>query len=195
MSSQALALARGTHMCCMYRGVDQRDEVLGPYVSEGLRAGHTCFVAVSDGDPGRVRAFRSADAPGDLVVRTAVDKVFSQDTFDIEEILAFWDMTVSTALDEGGAAFVRLSAEATWWLTQLPSVADLMDYEARLKDFASRHPQSILCLYDIDDLGAGVVFEAMKLHPEDLALRPGAGEPLLRGEWLGSTDGLLGACG
>ena len=41
-----------------------------------------------------------------------------------------------------------------------------MDYEARLNDFAARHPQSILCLYDIDELGSGVVFDAMKLHPQ-----------------------------
>lgn len=64
MNSQALELAPGTHLCAMYRGVAQRDEVLGPYVSEGLQAGHTCFVAVSDQDPDRVQAFESADGPG-----------------------------------------------------------------------------------------------------------------------------------
>jgi hypothetical protein len=149
----------------MYRGVAQRDEMLGPYVSEGVQAGHTCFVAVSDQDPDRVHASGSADGPGELIVRTAADQAFSQDNFDIDEILAFWETTVRTALDHDGAPFVRLSAEATWWLTQLPSIAALMDYEARLNDFAALHPQSILCLYDIDDLGAGVVFDAMKVHP------------------------------
>jgi hypothetical protein len=166
MNSQALELAPGTHLCCMYRGVAQRDDLLGPYVSEGLQAGHTCFVAVSDQQPGRVQAFGSADGPGELIVRTAEDRAFSKDNFDIDEILAFWEATVSKALGDDGAPFVRLSAEATWWLTQLPSVADLLDYEARLKDFAAQHPQSILCLYDIDELGTGVVFEAMKVHPQ-----------------------------
>ena len=165
MNSQALELASGTHLCCMYRGSAQRDELLGPYVSEGVQSGHTCFVAVSDQDADRIQAFGKVDWPGDLIVRTAEDQVFTQDTFDIDEILAFWDRTVRTALDDDGAPFVRLSAEATWWLTQLPSVADLLDYEARLNDFAARHPQSILCLYDIDELGTGVVFEAMKVHP------------------------------
>lgn len=166
MNHQALALAPGTHLCCMYRGVAQRDELLGPYVSEGIQAGHTCFVAVSERDPDRILAFGSADWPGELIVRTAADQAFSQDNFDIDEILAFWETTVRAALDDDGAPFVRLSAEATWWLTQLPSLADLMAYEARLNDFAARHPQSILCLYDIDDLGAGVVFGAMKVHPQ-----------------------------
>jgi hypothetical protein len=165
MNSQAIEIAPGTHLCCMYRGVVQRDELLGPYVSEGIDAGHTCFVAVNDEDPDRVQALVSADGPGELIVRTAADRVFAKDDFDIDEILAFWEKTVCTALDDKGAPFVRLGAEATWWLTQLPSVADLMAYEARLNDFAARHPQSILCLYDIDDLGAGVVFDAWKLHP------------------------------
>jgi hypothetical protein len=165
MNAEALELTPGTHLCCMYRGIAERDELLGPYVSEGIQAGHTCFVAVSDEDPDLMEALGSADGPGDLIVRTVADPVFSQDTFDIDEILAFWETTVSKALVDDGAPFVRLSAEATWWLTQLPSVAELMDYEARLNDFAARHPQSILCLYDIDDLGTGVVFDAMKVHP------------------------------
>lgn len=166
MNSRAVELAPGTHLCAMYRGAAQRDEVLSPYVSEGLQAGHTCFVAVSDQDPDRVQAFESAAGPGELIVRTAADPVFSQDDFDIDEILAFWESTVSTALATTAPRSSASAREATWWLTQLPSVADLMAYETRLNDFATRHPQSILCLYDIDDLGTGVVFEAMKVHPQ-----------------------------
>lgn len=60
MNSQAFELAPGTHLCCMYRGIAQRDELLGPYVSAGIQAGHTCFVAVSDQDPDRIEAFGSA---------------------------------------------------------------------------------------------------------------------------------------
>src|SRR5690606_21294913 len=36
LNFQAFELAPGTHLCAMCRGVAQRDEVLGPYVSEGL---------------------------------------------------------------------------------------------------------------------------------------------------------------
>ena len=91
--------------------------------------------------------------------------IFDPDSFNIEWIIAFWEQTVTAELAEEGVDFVRLSAEATWWLTQIPAIDDLMRYEGRLKNFASRHPQSILCLYDIEALGASVVFSAMKLHP------------------------------
>jgi hypothetical protein len=50
-------------------------------------------------------------------------------------------------------------------MKQAPTLEDLRRYEVRLNDFAARHPQSILCLYDIDELGAGIVFDAMKAHP------------------------------
>jgi hypothetical protein len=99
-----------------------------------------------------------------LILLTGSEPVFNTDSLDIEEIIGFWDETVSAALADDDVTFVRLSAEATWWMTQLPTLDDIMRYEARLNSFAGEHPQSILCLYDIGQLGTGVVFDAMKLH-------------------------------
>jgi hypothetical protein len=149
----------------MYRGRAERDRLLVPYLSEGRLAGNTCFVAVAEDDPVQLRALGHVDLPGELIVRTTDEAVFGKDSFDIEEIIGFWDATVTAALEPEGVSFVRLSAEATWWLTQVPSLDDLLRYEHRLNHFAASHPQSILCLYDIEELGSGVVFEAMKVHP------------------------------
>ena len=161
----AVELPPGSHMCCMYRGAEERDDLLRPFLSAGLNAGQTCFAAVNDPDPTRLRGYDDEAVRGKLILRTSDEPIFDSDSFDVEEIVAFWEETVTDELAEDGVDFVRLSAEATWWLTQVPAIDDLMRYEGRLKDFASRHPQSILCLYDIDALGAGVVFSAMKLHP------------------------------
>ena len=158
-------LTAGTHMCCMYRGPAERDELLEPYLAEGLWAGDICFVAVGDEDPRRLRRLQATGGPGRLIIRTAAEPVFDKDFFDIDRIIAFWEKTITDALGVEGVAFVRLSAEATWWLTQIPGQEDLLRYEARLNDFAARHPVSVLCLYDIEELGAGVVFHSMKVHP------------------------------
>ena len=158
-------LTAGTHMCCMYRGPEERDELLEPYLAEGLRAGDTCFVAVSDEDPQRLRRLQATGGPGHLIIRTATEPVFDKDVFDIDRIIAFWEKIITDALGVEGIAFVRLSAEATWWLTQIPGQKAMLRYEARLNGFAARHPVSVLCLYDIEELGAGVVFDAMKVHP------------------------------
>ncbi|MET1007554.1 MAG: MEDS domain-containing protein [Propionibacteriaceae bacterium] len=161
----SVELASGTHMCCMYRGPEERDDLLLPFLDAGLDAGQTCFAALNDIDPSRLRRYGDEGLPGKLILRTSDEPIFDPDTFNIESIIAFWEKTVTDELAEEGVDFVRLSAEATWWLTQVPAIDDLMRYEAMLKTFASRHPQSILCLYDIEALGASVVFSAMKLHP------------------------------
>jgi len=149
----------------LYRGPTERDDLLLPFLSAGLDAGQTCFAAVNEPDPASLRRYSEEDVPGKLILRTSDEPIFDPDSFHVERIVAFWEKTVTAELAEEGVDFVRLSAEATWWLTQVPALDDLMLYEGRLKDFASRHPQSILCLYDIEALGAGVVFSAMKLHP------------------------------
>ncbi len=83
------------------------------------------LVAVNDHNPDRVQSLARGDWPSQLIVLTAGDQEFTKDNVDIDEILACWETTVRTALDDHGAPFVRLSAEATWRLTQLPSIADL----------------------------------------------------------------------
>jgi hypothetical protein len=69
-------LTAGTHMCCMYRGPAERDELLEPYLAEGLWAGETCFVAVGDEDPRRLRRLQATGGPGRLIIRTAAEPVF-----------------------------------------------------------------------------------------------------------------------
>jgi hypothetical protein len=43
-----LDFAPGEHVCAFYRGVGGRDEVLVPYLTEGLRAGQKCLAVVDE---------------------------------------------------------------------------------------------------------------------------------------------------
>jgi hypothetical protein len=117
----------GSHLCCMYRGSGERDALLQPFISEGLLAGDTCFLAVQDSDTSQLRARLDETLPtspgrqgalGELILRTGSEPIFDTDSIDIEEVIRFWDDTVSAALAAGNVTFVRLSAEATWWMTQ-----------------------------------------------------------------------------
>jgi hypothetical protein len=116
----AIELTSGTHMCCMYRGPEERDDLLLPFLSEGLDAGQTCFAAVNEADPIRLRAYADEEVLGKLILRTADEPIFDPHSFEVERIIAFWEETVTAELAEDGVDFVRLSAEATWWLTQVP---------------------------------------------------------------------------
>jgi hypothetical protein len=56
----------------------------------------------------------------------------------------------------------------TWSLRDLPGVHELAAYESQLNEFMPRYPQVILCLYDIDQFGGGIVVDMIKTHPKIL---------------------------
>src|SRR3981081_4114994 len=46
----------GDHICCLYRGLRERDEVLLPYLTNGLTAGDKCICIVDASEPSEVLA-------------------------------------------------------------------------------------------------------------------------------------------
>jgi hypothetical protein len=63
----------GSHLCCMYRGNGERDALLEPFLSEGLLAGDTCFLAVQESERTALRARLDrtlAAAPAESRVRS-----------------------------------------------------------------------------------------------------------------------------
>jgi hypothetical protein len=149
--------------------------MLVPFLSEGLTAGQKCFTGISDRTTEQLFGLFSPDvevesrvASGQFDVRTADEHVFEPDSFDIDTIIQMWDGIVGAALEEGRYDFVRLSAEATWWLTQMPGTQALFAYESALNTYATRHPQSIWCLYDLGALGTDMVVDVVRTHPKVL---------------------------
>ena len=66
---------------------------------------------------------------------------------------------------QDGYPFVRLGAEAAWWMPQVPGMPEFIRYETELNRYAARHAQSILCLYDLTRYGAGVIVDLLRVHP------------------------------
>jgi hypothetical protein len=99
-----------------------------------------------------------------LEVKTSTDRLLSPDDFDPSSIVEFWDATVKSAL-ENGYDFVRLTAEANWWLPQLPGMHALLRYESELNRFTDRYPQAILCMYDLSQYNESIVVDLLKTHP------------------------------
>ena len=60
MGLPGVSFTPGLHICAFYRGPSQRDELLLPYLREGLAAGDKCICVTDDPDGGRggVRARR-----------------------------------------------------------------------------------------------------------------------------------------
>jgi hypothetical protein len=86
------------------------------------------------------------------------------DLCDPLAVIEFWDTSVKSALTNG-FDFVRLTAEASWWMPQLPRLEDLISYESELNRFTAKHPQAMLCTYDPIQYNESIVLDLLKTHP------------------------------
>jgi hypothetical protein len=167
-----LSIPAGTHICAFFRGIPERDEIMVPFLQEGLRAGDKCTCIIDDGlDEVRVALSGHAGpsaAPHQLDIQPSKAAYLRRGTFSTQDMLDFWDESVGAALNEQGFPFARSAGETTWTLTELPDLHDFLTYEAELNRFLPRYPQVIMCLYDLDRFGGRVLVDILKTHPKVL---------------------------
>ena len=170
----SVAVKPGEHICALYVGHSERDKVLLPYLREGLLAGDKCLFTIDEAESAEMfsNIGDSIDVPGrvasqQLEVRTSTDPVLTPEGYSIDEIVAFWDSNVKAALD-AGFPFVRLGAEAGWWMPQMPGLNAFFRYESELNRFSGRYPQAILCMYDLEQYSENIVLDLLRTHPQVL---------------------------
>jgi hypothetical protein len=81
-------------------------------------------------------------------------------------MIGFWNAAVSAAMNAGRFDLVRAAGEMTWSLRDLPGVDELMRFESELNRMGSLFPQVILCLYDLERFGGGIMVDLLKTHPK-----------------------------
>ncbi|RNM12203.1 MEDS domain-containing protein [Nocardioides pocheonensis] len=168
-----LELSPGDHVCAFYPTKVERDEILLPYLVEGMHAGAKC-IAVLDADDGAdiVDELAAAlgpeiPAPDQLALHTSGDTYLATGSFSTDAMLDFWEKSVGGAF-EHGFSFARVAGEMTWALSKLPGVEQLVGYEAKLNRFLPRFPQVILCLYELERFDGEVLVDVLKTHPKVL---------------------------
>jgi hypothetical protein len=167
-------IAPGDHICAFYPSLADRDEILVPYLREGLKSGDKCVCVVDASDPEYLLAELGADIDlGPYLGRHQLEVQRSDETylrdgrFSTEGMLEFWNQSVGGAV-AAGFDFTRAVGEMTWALRQMPGVEELVGYEARLNRFLPRYPQVILCLYELDQFSGEVLVDVLKTHPKVL---------------------------
>lgn len=169
-----LSIPPGSHICALFRGIEERDQILVPFLREGLRARDKCTCIIDDGvDDVRVALGADGGGPADadpvqLDIRSSKETYLRRGAFSTQEMLDFWDDSVGAALNKDGFPFVRSAGETTWTLKELPGLHDFMTYEAELNRFVPRYPQVIMCLYDLDRFSGQNLVEILKTHPKVL---------------------------
>lgn len=174
LGAPGLHLSPGDHVCAFYPSSAERDNILIPYLSEGLRAGDKCIAVVDSTRPDAVLETLGDRMDLDACAnRYQLDIKHSEETylrdggFSVDAILDFWDASIGGAISDG-YGFARAAGEMTWALRQLPGATELMVYEAELNKFLPRYPQVVLCMYALDSFSGEVLVDVLKTHPKVL---------------------------
>lgn len=165
-------IAPGTHLCALYSGSAERDDLLFPVLRQGLRHGDTCVCYIDGLEPGAVRARAVgeagvADPPTDrLDVRPASDVYLQSGTFSVEHMTSVLSDNLDQVVAQGSGLF-RATGEMPWpgVLSQPHGADDFFVYEAALNDVVDRKPAFFMCMYDLQRFGLDMLVAVLKTHP------------------------------
>src|ERR1700730_3161594 len=153
----------GTHICTFYSGPSGRDEVVMPFLAEGIRTGQKCICILDSLAPAdiltrlgsEVDLGRSVETR-QLELATPADSYLRTGKFSTDDMLAYWEEAATATLSGGEFSMTRATGEMPSVLDQPGGRAEFFRYEARLTEFITSFPQVILCLYDLQRFGAEV---------------------------------------
>jgi hypothetical protein len=172
MGSRALDIADldfqvGDHVCAFYNeGGNSLDDIVATYLSKGLQAGNKC-ACFSFADT--ASSVRDRILP-ELMSRDGILQFFTEKEaeggFSVEAYLRWLEAMVKEALSDGwgrlwvvgDAAFVGRDMSPT-------SMKTWFTWEAQVNELASRYPQFIMCVYDLDRWAGDLVMSVLQTHP------------------------------
>jgi MEDS: MEthanogen/methylotroph, DcmR Sensory domain len=160
----------GDHICGLYAGQSQRDQVVIPFLEAGLTAGDKCICVVDETDPAKIfkkLGHNLATSAKQLEVIRAADLYLRSGRFCADEIIGSWKAAIADAMYDGRFDLVR--AVETWSRRDVvPDMHELLLLESEMNRYLPLYPQVVVCLYDIDRFGAGIIVNLLKTHPRML---------------------------
>ena len=170
----------------------QRDQILLPFLEAGLAAGDKCICVVDGTDPSEVvaalgTARRRREVRGRQAARRhpRADMYLRSGGFSADEVIGSWKAAISDVMYDGRFDVVR--AVETWSRRDVvPDRIELMLLESEMNRFLPLFPQVVVCLYDIDRFGSGIIVDLLKTHPRMLI-----GGMLVENPYYTSPDELL----
>ena len=171
---KGLQLQPGEHVCGLYAGAQQRDEILLPFLRAGIKAGDKCMCIVDGTEPAEIVAALGAPGvenitagPGQLDVMRTADAYLRSGTFTAAETIATWKAAISAVMYQ--ARFARLRTVGTFLLRDaVPDRGELLRLEAEVRHCLPLYPQVMLCLYDVDRFGVELIGDLIRLHSKVL---------------------------
>src|SRR5581483_4620472 len=149
--------AVGAHICAFYRGQQDRDDHLIPYLEEGIRNGEKCICLIDSSGPEAIWASLDYEQPTpggrnpQVEVLRSTEAYLRHGRFDTDAMIDWLTENVTAALTAEGFPLVRAVGEMSWALRAFPGVGELFYYESQLNKYTARIPRQVLfCMYDLD---------------------------------------------
>jgi len=164
------SVSAGSHICVFYSDPATRDEVVMPFLAQGLRTGEKCICVLASLDPQEVlaRLGHHVDLDlsverGQLVLATPADAYLPSGKFAPDDMFSFWK-EAATAAEAADFGIARAVGEMPREL-DADGGRQFIRYEARLTEFIADLPALVLCLYDLRLSGAEVLMDVLRTHP------------------------------
>ncbi|MFI6095045.1 MEDS domain-containing protein [Lentzea sp. NPDC051213] len=152
-----------SHLCVFHRGRAERDDLLIPFLSDGLRRGDACqyfAVAEEEGDVER----SLGDLGSRLQVHLPEERPQRGGTLDSDAILADLD-----DWSERAGTTCRVAGDMGWVRSSLrrqEQLDALFQHEVNAGLWVNRRPVYALCFYDLDVFDGDVIVPMVKAHPQ-----------------------------
>ena len=164
----------GDHICGVFSGEEERDQILMPFLQVGLASGDKCICVIDGTAPGQIVATlgpggeaAALTAGKQLEVIGASEMYLRSGRFSAGEAIGVWKAAISDAMYAGQFDVVR--AVETWSRRDvIPDMNELLMLESEMNRYLPLYPQVIMCLYDIDQFGSGALVNLVMTHPRML---------------------------
>jgi hypothetical protein len=167
-----ISVPAGTHLCVFFRGTSGLEEIVLPFLAEGIRANDKCLAILESRGGSDVLSGLALQvdvgpsvATGQLELVTPPEAYLRSGQFSTEDMLGYWADEAAATRSGGNFTLTRATGEMPSVLDQPAGRAEFFRYESMLNDVIPTYPQVILCLYDLERFGGEVLMDALRTHP------------------------------
>jgi excisionase family DNA binding protein len=146
-----------------------------PFLADGLRAGHHCFLVASGPVLERYTRSLTDDQGIDFAEATRKGRltVLGWSGASAAEAIAGWELVFAKALAEGPTV-LRVVGELACERVMFASDAQMLGYEQAYDLMSSRYPAVTLCQYDAREFDGELILQVLKSHPDMFERNMGA---------------------
>jgi MEDS: MEthanogen/methylotroph, DcmR Sensory domain len=164
-------LAHKRHVCAFFNSREEQNKVIIPFLKEGIDRGekllrimdaHLREEYLSAYTAGGIDV-QAAEQDGQFEVRSWHETYLKGGSFDGDSMIKL----LEEGLEENRPKYglTRAVGNMEWALETAPGVTDIVEYETKLNFVVTKHPDPLVCVYDLNRHSASVVMDILRTHP------------------------------